>query len=50
LKENRIKDTNLEKKLKKEERKKARHVADFRHRIRDVKNSGVYKSYYRGLL
>ncbi len=50
LKENRIKDTNLEKKLKKEERKKARHVSDFRHRIREVKNSDLYKSYYRGLL
>jgi len=50
LKENRIKDTNLEKKLKNEERKKARHVADFRHRIGEVKNSDVYKSYYRGLL
>ncbi len=50
LKENRIKDANLERKLNKEEKKKARYVAEFRHRIEEVKNSDVYKSYYRGLL
>ena len=50
LKENRIKDINLEKKLKKEESACARHVADFRHRIREVKNSDLYKSYYKGLM
>jgi len=50
LKENRIKDTNLEKKLKNEEKKKAKYVAEFRHRIKEVKNSDLYKSYYRGLL
>jgi uncharacterized radical SAM superfamily Fe-S cluster-containing enzyme len=50
LKVNRVKDASLERKLKKEEKKKARYVADFRHRIKEVKNSDLYKSYYRGLL
>lgn len=50
LKRNRVKDTNLERKLKKEEKKKARYVAEFRHKIEEVKNSDLYKSYYRGLL
>ncbi|TET62589.1 radical SAM protein [Candidatus Bathyarchaeota archaeon] len=50
LKENRVKETKLEGKLKKEEKKKARDVAEFRHMIKEVKNSDLYKSYYRGLL
>jgi len=50
LKKNRVKDTSLEKKLKEDAKKKARYVADFRHRIKEVKNSDLYKSYYRGLL
>jgi len=50
LKKNRVKDTNLEKKLKEDAKKKARYVADFRHRTREVKNSDLYKSYYRGLM
>jgi len=50
LKANRVKDANLERKLKKEEKKKVRYVADFRRRIKEVKNSDLYKSYYRGLL
>ena len=50
LKKNRVKDTSLEKKLKEDAKKKARYVADFRHKTREVKNSDLYKSYYRGLV
>lgn len=50
LKENRIKDPNLEEKLKKEEKKKAKYVTEFRRRIKEVRDSEVYKLYYKGLL
>lgn len=50
LKENRIKDPNLEEKLKKEEKEKAKYVTEFRRRIKEVRDSEVYKLYYKGLL
>jgi len=50
LKANKVKDANLEKKLKKKEKEKANHVAEFRRRIGEIKNSDLYTSYYKGLL
>jgi len=50
LKENRIKDPKLEEKLKKEEKEKAKYVTEFRRRIKEVRDSEVYKLYYKGLL
>jgi uncharacterized radical SAM superfamily Fe-S cluster-containing enzyme len=50
LKENRVKDVEVEEELKEKEKEGTRFVLDFRQRISGVKNSEIYRSYYKGLM
>ena len=50
MNENRVKDADVEEELKEKEKENTRFVLDFRKRMGEVKNSEIYRSYYRGLL